>query len=62
MGDLGVHDPAARQASYAPLRGVAIASEGPLPLVPAVLELADAASVPVKGIAVQRMSRLWDTG
>lgn len=41
---------------------VTVASEVPLPLVPAVLGLADAASVPVEGIAVQKMSRLWGAG
>ena len=38
---------------------VTVATEVRLPLVPEVLGLSEAASVPVEGVAVQKISRLW---
>ncbi|WP_144873616.1 TadE family protein [Microbacterium sp. 1.5R] len=40
---------------------VTVATHVPLPLVPSVLGLDTAASIPVEGTAVQKMSRLWGT-
>lgn len=38
---------------------VVVATRVPLPLVPSVLGLDAAASIPVEGTAVQKVSRLW---
>lgn len=41
---------------------VTVTAKVALPLIPAILGLDEAASVPVEGTAVQKVSRLWGSG
>ncbi|MCM3780263.1 TadE family protein [Microbacterium hydrocarbonoxydans] len=62
-GSLEVSVTCAPRAAECPAPGalvtVTVATRVPLPLVPSVLGLDLAASIPVEGVAVQKVSRLW---